>query len=157
MCVLVSVFGPPPKKNKIIIIIINNNYNNCYSLYNIYINDWKSCHNASLVWSLMLDPLSFFSFKAVLHNWLKRLWYVLSCLWDGAHKKPLLLNGKSSPCGGSGFPLLLSEWSFSVYMSKKKKLVSDTHYSQCSMTGVTKAVVCAILSVRWVIQKNPCC
>ena len=28
-------------------------------------------------------------------------------------KEPLLLFGKSSPCGFSGFPLLLSEWSFS--------------------------------------------
>ena len=29
--------------------------------------------------------------------------------------------------------------------------------SQCSMTGVTKAVVCAILSVGWCISNNPCC
>ena len=28
-------------------------------------------------------------------------------------KEPLLLIGKSSPCGGSGFPLSLSEWSWS--------------------------------------------
>ena len=25
------------------------------------------------------------------------------------------------------------------------------------MTGVTKAVVCAILSMGWCIKKNPCC
>ena len=30
-------------------------------------------------------------------------------------------------------------------------------FSQCSTTGVTKAVVCAILSVGWWIQKKPCC
>ena len=30
-------------------------------------------------------------------------------------KDPLLLIGKSSPCGGSGFPLSLSEWSFTIY------------------------------------------
>ena len=30
-------------------------------------------------------------------------------------KEPLLLIGKSSPCGGSGFPLSLSEWSFTIY------------------------------------------
>ena len=29
-------------------------------------------------------------------------------------KEPLLLIGKSRPCGGSGFPLLLSEWSFTI-------------------------------------------
>ena len=31
------------------------------------------------------------------------------------------------------------------------------HSSQCSMTSVTKAVVCAILSVGWCTQKNPYC
>ena len=29
-------------------------------------------------------------------------------------KEPLLLIGKSSPYGGSGFPLSLSEWSFTI-------------------------------------------
>ena len=29
-------------------------------------------------------------------------------------KEPLLLIGKSSLCGGSGFPLSLSEWSFTL-------------------------------------------
>ena len=29
-------------------------------------------------------------------------------------KEPLLLIGKSSPCGGSGFLLSLSEWSFTI-------------------------------------------
>ena len=29
-------------------------------------------------------------------------------------KEPLLLIGKNSPCGGSGFPLSLSEWSFTI-------------------------------------------
>ena len=29
-------------------------------------------------------------------------------------KEPLLLIGKSSPCGGSGFPLSLSEWPFTI-------------------------------------------
>ena len=35
-------------------------------------------------------------------------------LWDGAVKEPLLLIGKSGPCGGSRFPLSLSEWSFTI-------------------------------------------
>ena len=43
----------------------------------------------------------------------QRLWYVLSCLWDNA---PLLI-GKSSPCSGSGFPLSLSEWSFTICLT----------------------------------------
>ena len=29
-------------------------------------------------------------------------------------KEPLLLIGKSSPCGGSGFPLSISEWFFTI-------------------------------------------
>ena len=32
-------------------------------------------------------------------------------------KEPLLLIGKSSPCGGSLFPLVLSEWSFTIYLT----------------------------------------
>ena len=31
-------------------------------------------------------------------------------------KEPLLLIIKSSPCGGSGFPHSLSEWSFTIFM-----------------------------------------
>ena len=32
-------------------------------------------------------------------------------------KEPLLLIGKSSSCGGSKFPLSLSEWSFTIIKS----------------------------------------
>ena len=32
-------------------------------------------------------------------------------------KKTLLLTEKSSPCGGSGFPLSLSEWSFTICLT----------------------------------------
>ena len=32
-----------------------------------------------------------------------------------------------------------------------------SHFVQCSMTGATKAVVCAILSVGWCIYKIPSC
>ena len=38
------------------------------------------------------------------------------CLWDCAYKTTLLLIRKSSLCGGSGFPLSLSEWSFTIYV-----------------------------------------
>ena len=40
---------------------------------------------------------------------------VLFCLCD--IKEPLLLIGKSSSCGGSGFPLSLSEWSFTICLT----------------------------------------
>ena len=32
-------------------------------------------------------------------------------------KEPLLLIKKSSPCGGSGYPLSLSEWSFTICLT----------------------------------------
>ena len=35
-------------------------------------------------------------------------------------KEPLLLIGKSGPCGSSGFPLSLSEWSFIICMTTYK-------------------------------------
>ena len=47
----------------------------------------------------------------------QRPWYVLSCLWDDAYKKTLLLIEKRSPCGDSGFPLSLSEWSFTICLT----------------------------------------
>ena len=39
------------------------------------------------------------------------------CLWDGPYKKTSLLIEKSSSCGGSGFPLSLSEWSFTICLT----------------------------------------
>ena len=43
-------------------------------------------------------------------------------------KEPLLLIGKSSLCGGSRFPLSLSEWSFTIcpmpYKHKLKNVLS---------------------------------
>ena len=39
---------------------------------------------------------------------------MLSCLWDNAYKRIFAANWNSSPCGGSGFPLSLSEWSFTI-------------------------------------------
>ena len=57
-----------------------------------------------------VDPLSYFSFQPVLHDWCNK--------GRGMHypvcemmliNEPLLLMGKSSPCDGSGFPLSLSD------------------------------------------------
>ena len=51
----------------------------------------------------------------VLHDWFNKgrgLYYPISGM---VHiKQPLLLIGKSSICGGSGFPLSLSEWSDAI-------------------------------------------
>ena len=55
-------------------------------------------------------PLSYFSFQPGLHDWCNKG----HGLWDGAYKITLLLIGKSSPCGGSGFHLSISKWSFTI-------------------------------------------
>ena len=53
-----------------------------------------------------VDPLSYFSFQPVLHDWCNKGRGMCYPVCGMVHiKEPLLLIGKSSPCGGSGFPL----------------------------------------------------
>ena len=47
----------------------------------------------------------------------QRPWYVLSCLWMMYIKEPLLLIGKSCPCGESGFSHSLFVWSFTICLT----------------------------------------
>ena len=55
------------------------------------------------------------SFQPVLHDWCNKGHCMYYPVFGNMHiKEPLLLIGKSSLCGGSVFPLLLSEWSFTV-------------------------------------------
>ena len=62
--------------------------------------------------SFIVDPLSYFSFQPVLHDWCRGMFYPVRGM---VHiKELLLLIGKSSSYGGSGFPLSLSEWSFTM-------------------------------------------
>ena len=65
--------------------------------------------------SFMVDPLSYFSFLPELHDWCNKgrgMSYPVCGMIN--IKEPLLLIGKSSPCGGSGFLLLLSEWTITI-------------------------------------------
>ena len=65
--------------------------------------------------SFMMDPLSYFLFQPVLHDWCNKGHGMSYLVSEMMHiKEPLLLIGKSSPCDGSGFPLLLSEWSDTI-------------------------------------------
>ena len=61
-------------------------------------------------------PIELFLVPASVHDW---------CIKEGSGmcypvcwmmhiKEPLLLIGKSSPCGSSGFPFSLFEWSFTM-------------------------------------------
>ena len=66
----------------------------------------------------MVDPLGYFSFQPVPHNWCNKgrgMYYPVSGLMHT--KEPLLLIGKSSLCGGSGFSLSLSEWFFTICLT----------------------------------------
>ena len=72
-----------------------------------------------------LDPpppqcmtVSYFSFQPVLHDWCNKGRGMCYPVCGMVHiKEPLLLIGNSSPCGGSGFPLSLSEWSFTICLT----------------------------------------
>ena len=59
-----------------------------------------------------VDPLSYFSFQPVFHDWCNKDRGMGYPDCGMVHiKEPLLLIDKSSLCGGSGFPFSLSEWS----------------------------------------------
>ena len=55
---------------------------------------------------IMVDPLSYFPFEPVLHDCYNKgrdMYYPVRVMMHITQS--LLLIGKSSPCGGSGFPL----------------------------------------------------
>ena len=69
-----------------------------------------------------VDPLSYFSFQPVLHDWCNKGHGMCYPVCGMVHiKEPLLLIEKSSPCGGSGFPLSLSKWSFIICLMPYKR------------------------------------
>ena len=54
----------------------------------------------------MVNPLSYFSFELVLHDWCNKGRGMCYPVYEMVHiKEPVLLIGKSSIFGGSGFPL----------------------------------------------------
>ena len=62
-----------------------------------------------------IDPSWGGPIEPVLHEWCNKGRGMCYPVCGMMHiKEPLLLIGKSSPCGGSGFPLSLSEWSFTI-------------------------------------------
>ena len=75
-----------------------------------------------------MDPLSYFSFQPVLHDWCNKGHGMCYPVCGMMHiKEPLLLTGKSSPCGGSRFPPSQSEWCFTICMTpynRKKNVLS---------------------------------
>ena len=65
-----------------------------------------------------VDPLSYFSFQPVLHDWCNKGRGMYYPVCGMVHiKEPLLLIDKSSLCGGSGFHFSLSEWSLTICLT----------------------------------------
>ena len=65
--------------------------------------------------SFMVDPLSYFSFQPVLHDWCNKAHGMCYPDYGMMHiKEPLLLIRKSSPYGGSMFPFSVSEWFLTI-------------------------------------------
>ena len=64
-----------------------------------------------------LDPLSYFSFQPVLHDWCNKGRGMCYPVCGMVHIKEHLLIDKSSICGGSGFPFSLSEWSLTICLT----------------------------------------
>ena len=68
-----------------------------------------------------VNPLSYFSFQPVLHDWCNKGHGMCYPVCGMVHiKEPLLVIEKNSPCGSSGFPFLCG------HMSNKKKWVNVT-------------------------------
>ena len=98
----------------------------------IYFNTWRPLHlmyyegvrcnsmvrafaHGEMDPSFMVDPLNSFSFQPVLHDWCNKGLGMCYPVCRVMHiKEPLLLIGKSNPCGGSRFPLSLSVWYFTI-------------------------------------------
>ena len=65
-----------------------------------------------------VDPYSYFSFQPVLHDWCNKGCGMCYAVCGMVHIiESLLLLGKSSLCGGSGFPFSLSEWSLTICLT----------------------------------------
>ena len=82
--------------------------------------------DGSLDRSFTVDPLSNFSFQPVHHDWCNKgrgICYHV-CVGCGVMhiKEPLLLIGKNILCGGSGFLLSLSEWSFTICLTPYNRI-----------------------------------
>ena len=66
----------------------------------------------------LVDPLSYFSFQPVFHDWYNKRRGMCYPVCGMMHiKEPLLLIRNSSLSGGSGFLLSISEWSFTICLT----------------------------------------
>ena len=74
-----------------------------------------TCDRSSIAFDLVLF---YVCIQPELHDWCNKGRGMCYPVCGMMHiKEPLLLIGKSSPCGGSRFPLSLSEWSFTICLT----------------------------------------
>ena len=97
----------------------------------------------------MVDPLRYFSFQPVLHNWCNKGCGLCYPVCEMVHiKEPLLLIGKISPCGSSGFPLLLFEWSFTIcLMPYNCKHVLSVSLNKTFPSFISVSIIFCLLAV----------
>ena len=76
----------------------------------LFVAFWKFIFVSLPMSHLVLQPLSYFSFQP---DWCIKGCCMYYPVYGIVHIKELLI-GKSSPCGSSGFPLPLSEWSSTI-------------------------------------------
>ena len=85
---------------------------------NPYRRGFNSIVFAERIDVITYDPLSYFSFQPVLHDWCNKGCGMCYPVCGMVHiKDPLLLIDKSSLCGGNGFPFSLSEWSLTICLT----------------------------------------
>ena len=110
------------------------NYSTCYALPFFHSLLW---FQSFIFWSgrsfklhlIIFSPLSYFSFQPVFHDWCNKGHCMHYLVCEMMHYKPLLLIEKSSPCGGSRFPFLLSEWSWTWELLQHSKMSAVIYWS----------------------------
>ena len=64
-----------------------------------------------------VDPLSYFSFQPVLHDWCNKGRGMCYPVWYGAYKRTLAVNQKVAYVAAAGIPFSLSEWSLTICLT----------------------------------------
>ena len=104
--------------------------------------------------SITVHPLSYFSFQPVLHDWCNKGRGMCNSVCGMVHiKEPLLLIGKISPCGCSGFPLSLFAWYFTICLTpyNRKSNVLSASLNKTFPSFYYCSVLERPLMVRWVV------
>ena len=81
----------------------------------------RSWRDGSSDRTFTIDSLSYFSFQPLLHDWCNKGSDMYYPVCGMVRIKSLLLIGKSRPCGGSGFPLAISDWFFTICLTPNNR------------------------------------